>query len=227
MNLIAEDLLLLLIDEESGRPLVNSTRMTSSLAGALVMELALDDVIVPEDPDADSGRSKIVAVGAQPADPLLQLTWQSCSDKPRHAAAVIQQLDRKVKEPLLERIAVKGWVREERSKVLGIFARTSWPEVDGRHEAELRNDLGIALLQGGKPDSRIAALISLLLAAEALPKLFPDAGKKALEARATELSDGDWAGAAVRKAIAEVQAAVMVAVMTPVMTPVIVSTGTI
>lgn len=57
--------------------------------------------------------------------------------------------------------------------------------------------------------------------------MFPDAGKKALEARATELSDGDWAGAAVRKAIAEVQAAVMVAVMTPVMTPVIVSTGTI
>lgn len=169
MDLIAEDLLLLLIDEESGRPLVDSTKMTSSLAGALVIELALDGVIVPEDPDASGGNSKIFAVGAEPADPLLQLTWESCSDKPRRTATVIQKLDSKVKEPLLERIAAKGWVREERSKVLGMFTRTSWPEADGRHEAELRNGLSVALLQGGRPDARIAALASLLLAAEAVP----------------------------------------------------------
>lgn len=221
MELIAEDLLLLLIDELSGRPLIDSTRMTSSLAGALLLELALTGVVVPEDPTVRTGKSKVVALGQQPADPLLQLAWESCSDKPRRAAAVIQKLDSRVKEPLLDRIAAKGWVREERSKVLGMFTRTHWPEADGRHEAELRNAVGVALLQGGRPDNRIAALISLLLAAEALPKVFPDADKKALKVRATELSEGEWAGAAVKQAISEVQAAVMAAVITPV----IVSTG--
>lgn len=216
MDLIAEDLLLLLIDEHSGRPLVDSTRTTHALAGALVLELAVMGLLVPEDPAARLGKSKIMAVERPPADPLLDLAWQAFSDKPRRPASVLQKLDSKVKDPLLERIADKGWVHPERTKVLGMFTRTSWPEVDGRHEAELRNNLGIVLLQGGNPDIRIAALVSLLLAADALPKLFPDADKKQLKARAKQLSEGEWAGAAVAQAISEVRSAVIVAVMTPV-----------
>jgi hypothetical protein len=216
MDLIAEDLLLLLLDEHSGRPLVDSTRVTHSLAGALVLELATMGLLVPEYPAARQGRSKITAVGTPPADPLLDLAWRAFADKPRRAASVLQKLDSKVKDPLLERIADKGWVRPERTKVLGMFPRTSWPEVDGRHEAELRNNLGIVLLQGGNPDPRTGALVSLLLAAQALPKLFPDADKRQLRARAKKLSAGEWAGAAVKQAISEVQSAVMVAVMTPV-----------
>lgn len=216
MDLIGEDLLLLLIDEHSGRPLVDSTRTTHALAGALLLELAVMGLLVPEDPAARRGKSKIIAVGSPPADALLDLAWQAFSDKPRRPASVLQKLDSKVKDPLLERIADKGWVRPERTKVLGMFTRTSWPEVDGRHEAELRNNLGIVLLQGGIPDVRIAALVSLLLAADALPKLFPEADKKQLKSRAKQLSEGEWAGAAVAQAITEVRSAVIVAVMTPV-----------
>lgn len=216
MDLIAEDLLLLLLDEASGKPLVDATRTTHSLAGALVLELAMMGLLIPEDPKARKGKSKITATGRPPTDPLLDLAWNGFADKPRRAAAVIQKLDSKVTDPLLQRIAEKGWVREERTKILGMFTRTSWPEVDGRHEAELRNNLGIVLSQGGRPDGRTGALVSLLLAAEALPKLFPEADKKQLKARAKELSDGEWAGAAVTQAISEVQTAVMMAVMVPV-----------
>lgn len=214
MDLLAEDLLLLLVDEHSGRPLVDSTRTTHALAGALVLELAVMGLLVPDDPAARRGRSKIVAVGQPPGDPLLDLAWQAFSDKPRRAASVLQRLHSKVTDPLLQRIADKGWVRPARTKVLGMFTRTSWPEVDGRHEAQLRNNLAIVLLQGGTPDVRVAALISLLLAADALPTLFPEADKKQMKARAKALSDGEWAGAAVAQAIAEVRTAVMVAVMT-------------
>lgn len=221
MDLIAEDLTLLLLDDDSGRPLVDSTKLTHSLAGALLLELALAGSVVPEGPAEKSakGTGKIVAAGPQPTDPLLALAWEACADKPRRAAAVIQKIDSKVKEPLLERIAGKGWIQVERRKVLGIFPSRSFPETDGRHEAELRSALDAVLLRDQDPDARTAALVSLLAAAEALPKLYPDLdrdARKALQARAAQVSEGEWAGAAVRRAINEVQSAVMTAVMVPV-----------
>ena len=215
MDLIAEDLLLLLIDEHSGRPLVDSTRVTHSLAGALVLELATMGLLVPEDPQVRQGRSKITAVGTPPTDPLLELVWRAFADKPRRAASVLQKLASKVKDTLLERIADKGWVRPERTKVLGMFPRTSWPEVDGRYEAELRNNLGIVLLQGRNPDPRTGALISLLLAAQALPKLFPDADKRQLKGPG-EAAQCGRVGRCGSQAGHLRDGGVMVAVMTPV-----------
>lgn len=221
MDLIAEDLTLLLLDDDSGRPLVDSTKLAHSLAGALLLELALAGSVVPAGPAEKSakGTGKIVAAGPQPTDPLLALAWEACADKPRRAAAVIQKIDSKVKEPLLERIAGKGWIQVERRKVLGIFPSRSFPETDGRHEAELRSALDAVLLRDQDPDARTAALVSLLAAVEALPKLYPDLdrdARKALQARAAQVSEGEWAGAAVRRAINEVQSAVMTAVMVPV-----------
>ncbi|WP_029138858.1 GOLPH3/VPS74 family protein [Nakamurella lactea] len=223
MDLLAEDMLLLLLEERSGRPLVDATQLNAALAGALVLELAMAGAIVPDGP-ARSGGPKISAVGGRPTDPTLAVAWDACADRPRRAGEVIKKIAGKVRQPLLERIADKGWVSKEQTKVLGVFTRTSWPEIDGRHEADLRNRLQFALLQNARPDSpHTAALISLLAACQALPKLFPDADKKSLKARAAELSEGEWAGAAVKKAIADVQAAVMVAVMVPT---IVTSSGT-
>lgn len=75
------------------------------------------------------------------------------------------------------------------------------------------------LTRAHRPDPRTAALVSLLTAAGALPRLYPDLdrdGRQALKARAAAVSEGEWAGAAVRRAISEVQSAVMTAVMVPV-----------
>lgn len=218
MDLIAEDLLLLLLDDDSGRPCVDSTKLTHALAGSLLLELALAGSVLPEGPveKTEKGVGKIVAAGPQPADPLLALAWEACADKPRRAAAVVQKIDSQVREPLLERIAAKGWIRIEHRKVLGLFPSRSFPETDGRHEAELRTTVDAVLTRAHRPDPRTAALISLLTAAEALTQLYPDLdrdGRKALKARATEVSEGEWAGAAVRRAIAEVQSAVMVPIM--------------
>lgn len=223
MDLLAEDVLLLLLEERSGRPLVDATQLNAALAGALVLDLAIAGQIVPETP-ARFGGPRIGATGARPADPTLALAWDACADRPRKASDVIKKIDSKVRQPLLDRIADKGWVGKEQTKVLGLFTRTSWPERDGRHESDLRNRLQLALLQNARPDSpHTAALISLLAACQALPKLFPDADKKVLKARAAELSEGEWAGEAVKKAIAEVQAAVVVAVMVPT---IVTSSGT-
>lgn len=217
MDLIAEDLMLLMLDEQKGRPTVGGPQFTHSLAGALLVELSLQGLVESDSPPEKQarGKGKIHAIGAVPEDPILAIAWNAFSDKPRGASAVIQAIDSKVKDPLLERLVAKGWVREERTKVLGLFPSTTFPEADSRHESELRSRIA-GVLAGTDPDPRSAVLISLLSAADGLKALFPDADRKELKARAAEISDGEWAGAAVRQAVQAVNAAVMTAVMVPV-----------
>jgi hypothetical protein len=63
-----------------------------------------------------------------------------------------------------------------------------------------------SVLAGAEPDERGAMLIAVLHACKLDRKAFPDADKE----RFKEIAEGEWAGAAVRKAIAAVYTAVTV-----------------
>ena len=69
------------------------------------------------------------------------------------------------------------------------------------------------LVQGTTPDSRTAALVSLLHALESAHRIVnpKEHGltRKELQTRAEEVSPGDWACEAVREAIEAVMAAVI------------------
>ncbi|MET0315377.1 MAG: GPP34 family phosphoprotein, partial [Rhodococcus fascians] len=45
MTLIAEDLFLVLVDDVTGKPIVDSTKFPRVLAGALVLELAMNGAV--------------------------------------------------------------------------------------------------------------------------------------------------------------------------------------
>ena len=69
------------------------------------------------------------------------------------------------------------------------------------------------LTEGGEPSSRTSALIALLSAVDAVPKVFPEADKKAIRKRAKEIADREWAAKAVRDAVESVQAAIMASIV--------------
>jgi hypothetical protein len=77
MTLIAEDLLLLLLDDESGKAVLDDTRLSRVLAGALLVELALDERISPAtEGNATKGNAtkggRVVVRNSQPSgDQLL------------------------------------------------------------------------------------------------------------------------------------------------------------
>jgi hypothetical protein len=60
-----------------------------------------------------------------------------------------------------------------------------------------------------QPDEPTAALISLLLATDLIRKVFPDQDRGALKRRAKEIAASEWAGAAVKRAIDDLNAAMM------------------
>ena len=72
MTLIAEDLLLLLLDDESGNPSADSTKLPRVLAGALVVELALGGSLRITGPGEQTKKDHVVVAGDPPADPLLR-----------------------------------------------------------------------------------------------------------------------------------------------------------
>jgi hypothetical protein len=73
--------------------------------------------------------------------------------------------------------------------------------------------LSAVLVDGGEPDVRTTALVSLLTAVDAVPKVVPAADRRALVRRAAAVAEGEWAGDAVRKAVAAVHAAVTASVV--------------
>ncbi len=213
--LIAEDLLLLLLDDESGK-LTNTTYLDTGIGGALLVELALGAHVEVVKGSGMWARAKVHPTdAAAPADPVLVEALDLVVGKERTAQDLVGRLGKKRREPLLSRLEGAGILRREEDAVLGLFPRRRWPAVDSSHEADVRRKLGDALVRGVQPDERTAALVALLSSLDLAHKVIDREGLPAreLKKRAKEIADGDWAAKAVRDAVAAAQAAVTAGVV--------------
>jgi len=216
--LIAEDLLLLLLDDTSGRFLIDGTALDLGLAGAMLLELAERErlTVAGEREEVKAGRLKVVS-SAPTGDAALDEALRRCADTTgKKPEAVLSAVGKGLRVQLLERLAAAGILRAEQGKMLGVFPTTRWPAVDMTHELAQRELLRSVLCQGISPDPRTAALAALLSAVDAPHKVLAAAGdqvdKKAVRRRAKEIRERAWAADAVGKAIDAVQAAVMAGV---------------
>ncbi|MEV6281611.1 GPP34 family phosphoprotein [Kribbella sp. NPDC051770] len=214
--LIAEDLLLLLYDDETGKPLAGSPGLDYGLAGAVVVELTLlgkVDITTDRD-EGKPGRLKVLdgsPTGDVVLDERLAVLVDKAGKRPKDA---MRKVSKNLREPLLRRLAERGILQAEDAKVLGLFPVTRWPAKDARHEAEVRAALEQVLKLGTPPDERTGALIALLSALNVVPKVVTDAvDKRALKRRAKEIAQSEWAAEAVRRAVQEMQAAVTASIV--------------
>lgn len=209
--LIAEDLLLLLLDDKRGT--AQSTFMQPALGGALLVELALAEV-VDVGPGSYWRPAKVSVVAGAPADAVLAAAVATVAEKPRTAQKLVDRLGRGLQKNLADRLVDRGILERHDTRVLGIFPRHRWPTVDATHEEQVRRQLAAALVGGQDPDPRTAALAALLLAVDRVHKTVPHEGlsSRQVKRRATEIAEGDWAVKGVKDAVRASQAAVMAAV---------------
>lgn len=213
-TLIAEDLLLLLLDDDSGK--LTSTYLDIAIGGALLVELTLAGTVAVTEGHGLWSRDKVVATdAATPSDPLLADSLDMVRLRDRSAQDLVGRLGKKRRDPLLERLERRGVLRLEEDKVLGLFPRKRWPAIDSSHETDLRRHIGDALVRGLQPDERTAALIALLSALGVVSKVVDREGLSASEVkkRAKAVAQGDWAAKAVKDAVAAAQAAVTASVV--------------
>ena len=215
--LIAEDLLLLVTDDASGRLSTPAEQVDAGLGGANLVELTLRNK-VDLSGEGDQGKpGRIIVRDPSPAgdtvlDAALEIIIAHQGKKP---STVIRPLSKNLRQSLYQRLADGGVVRAEQGRILGVFPTHRWPAQDASHEAEVRRLVTQVLTQQTAPDARTAALIALLHALRCEDKIVDPRqyglSKRELRARAEEIAKGNWASEAVRKAIEEMVAAVVAA----------------
>lgn len=210
--LVAHDLLLLLLDDETGKITSGAAEPDKALAGAVLIDLAARELVGVTTEDK---KGRLVALGGQePPEAVLRQGLAVVREKEgQKPQSVLGPLAKGLRDQLASDLIEAGILRHEERKVLGLFRTTRLPAADSSHEAGLRAQLTAVLTGAAQPDGHTGPLIALLHAMGAVTSVIPVEDKRAAKRRAKEIADGDWAAAAVRKAVEEVQAAVMVAVM--------------
>jgi hypothetical protein len=211
--LLAEDLLLLLTDDETGKAVVSGSELDIALGGAQLVELSLAGRVDIDD------RKRLVVVDASPTgdallDRAVDVVQRREGKKP---SAVVGELGKKLRPALQERLVAAGILREEKGKILGLFPTTRWPAASADHETAVRRALDVVLVHGRPPEPRDASLIALLHALKATHRVVPpkehDLSRRELDGRAKAIAEGDWGSKAVRQAIDAAMAAVLAATM--------------
>lgn len=213
MTLLAEDLLLLLLDDEDGS-LAASSQVPVALGGALLAELALDGRVEVGEKEGFWRQATVHVAGGPPDDDVLAAAHARVAEKERTAQDLVARLGKGVKDELLERLAGRGILERRTDKVLGLLPRTRWPALDSSHEQAVRRDLAAVLVTGTSPEPRTAALVSVLSALDRAHKVVEPGpeGARAVRRRAKEVAEGGWAAKGVADAIAATNAAIATAI---------------
>jgi len=215
--LLAEDLLLLVTDDASGRLSAPVAPLDAGLGGANLVELTLLNKVGLSGEQDQGKPGRIIVRDPSPAgdavlDAALETVIAHQGQKP---STVIRPLSKNLRPTLYQRLADSGVVRAERGKIFGVFPSHRWPAQDASHEAEVRRLMTQALVQQEAAHTRTAALIALVHAVGCEDKVVDPRqyglSRRELRARAEEIAKGNWASEAVRKAIKEMMAAVMAA----------------
>ncbi|MET9631349.1 GPP34 family phosphoprotein [Lentzea sp. NPDC006480] len=205
--MLPEDLMLLFLDEETGRVLMDTTSIHNALAGAVLLELVQSGRVAF---DEDGKRLAVVDPTPLPNE-FLQESLSRLT-KPMKPQQAVEKLRIHVRDNVMAQLEGRGVLSVEKTKMLGIFPTKSYVIQDVEAVSEIRDAVGNVALGHRAPDERTGALISLLYAVKGLHKVF-DGDKREMNARAEEIAAGQWAGIAVKKAMEAVQATIMMMMM--------------
>ncbi len=200
--MLAEDLLLLLTDDETGRHLADSTSLDYALGGAVLIDLVSKGKVHITEASGAFKSGRVEVMDRSPTGDLVidEAMVKVTKRKPQTPQTLVPILAKGLRKQIIERLANKAILRAEEGRIMGIFPATRWPATDSRHEAQIRQGLYEALVVPQRaPNPDEAALISLLHAINLIPKTITDSGlgRRELKRRAKAIAETDQVGKAV------------------------------
>jgi hypothetical protein len=192
MAQIAEDLLLLLLDNAANRPALDRDRREKVLSGAVLLDLALACRVRPsvDGEPIPPGRLMLLS-GPNLNDPILEPAARSLQRRPLKPRRAVAKLRRGVERALLGRLEQGGYIRSIRLRGNGSRA---WMLVDRARVDYARSAMLSTLFDLKPPKPTTAAIVSLLYASDGLGSLLSlnDQGWKWVNSRAAEIASGSW-----------------------------------
>lgn len=212
-----EEIMLLALRDEEGT-IASGTMYQYAIGAAILSELLLNKRIAV----GESRRKKLVnLISSLPFGEALidQCLEKICNAKRRASLqtwvsrfAGVKNLKHRVALQLCER----GILRASEDKILLLFARKIYPEVNPEPERRLIERLRQAIFTDSRDiDPRTVVLVSLANSTGLLKIVFDKKKLKGRKARIKEIIDGEITGKAAKEAIEAMQAAVMVACIMP------------
>lgn len=216
LHLYEEIMLLALRDKEG--TVFSGTMYNFAIGGAVLAELLMEKRI-----DVETVKKKTFARVLSPApvgDPLIDecLSKIAAAKKPAQLSDWVAKFaqTKNLKHRVAEQLVRRQILRIDEDKILGIFSRKVYPEVDPNPERDLTERLREAIFgERGEIEPRTVVLLSLAASADLLKHVFDKKDLKSRKARIQQVVNGELTGQATEAAIQAMQAAVMVACIIP------------
>lgn len=212
-----EEVMLLALRDKKGT-VASGTMFNFAVGGAMLAELLMEKRI-----DIEAVGKKKFARVLSPAplgDPLIGECLDKIAGAKRRGdlrswVGKFAQM-RNLKHRAVEGLARRGILRVDQDKVLGLFSRKIYPEVDPGPEREIVERLRRAIFgESGEVEPRTVVLLSLANGADLLRLAFDKKELKGRKERIARIVNGELTGKATQEAIQAMQAAVMVACVIP------------
>jgi hypothetical protein len=216
LSLYEEIMLLALRDKEG--TIVSGTRYEYAVGGAILAELFLRKRIEIE------RKRKKTYVRLLDLAPTGDRLLDECLEhihgvkRPKSLADWVSKFAglKNLRHRIALRLCQAGILKADEDKVLLLFTRRIYPEVDPGPERQLIQELDHAIFSSsGEADTRTAVLISLAKAADLLKVVFDKKKLKSRKARVEDLIHDETLGKAAKEAIEAVEAAEMIACTAP------------
>ena len=212
-----EEVMLLALRDREGT-VASGTNYSYAIGGAALAELLLRDRAVV---DQEKKKKFLRLVDSTPfGEPVLDECVQKLASAKKRA-----QLQtwvsrfasiKKLKDRVAGQLCRRGILRADENKVMLLFSRKIYPEINPGPEREITERLRAAIFTDTDDiEPRTVVLLSLARSADVLKVNFDKKELKARKKRIEQVANGEVTGKATKDAIAAMQAAVMVATIMP------------
>ena len=207
----AEEIMLLLLDDEGGTFVgVPESSLQCALAGAVLMDLALENRI-----DTDPKQLMLVdstPVGDNLLDPTLaRIARASETQDARYWVERIAEDAGYIREAVLQRLIERGILQRRDDRFLWVFRSRRYPVVDGKAEREVKLRIMEVLFSDVIPDPRDIVIICLADACGLFRELLSRRERQHAEERIEQVRKLDLIGQAVSQAVWEIEASIALA----------------
>ncbi len=211
MLTFAEEILLLMLDDDGAFLPIRGGAVEYILAGAVLMDLAFANRI-------DTDPEQLVSLDSTPTgNPMFDqaLAYIANSGETKNTKGWIETLAGQettgIRQQALASLIERGILESQDKKFLWVFRSRRYPTIDGRVEREVKLRIEDVLLSDDIPDPRDVALICLVDACGFLGDIFAARELERSGPRIEQLRKMDLIGREVGSVIAEIEQAVMMA----------------